>query len=375
MIKTALVHDWLTGMRGGEKVLEALCGLFPDAAIHTLIYRKNTLSAAIENMPIKTGFLNKFPGAERNYRYYLPVMPLAISCFDMSEYDLIISVSHCVAKGIKKKRKEQIHICYCNTPMRYIWDSFGDYFSPRRNFALWSAMLLLRPYLQYWDKKTSQEKNVDFFIANSKNVAARIKKFWDRYSEVIYPPVDTDFYTIPEDKTSAEEDFYLIVSALVPYKRIDLALKAFNKLNNKKLKIIGTGPEENYLRKLAGKNTEFLGWQDASTIREHYRHCKALIFPGEEDFGIVPVEVQSSGRPVIAYAKGGALETVIEGKTGIFFRHQTEESLLEAVEIFEKMNFDPQTISFHAEKFSKSNFITNIKSFLEKCGYKKSGVI
>jgi len=375
MIKTALVHDWLTGMRGGEKVLEALCGLFPGAAIHTLIYRKNSLSAIIEDMPIKTSFLNKLPGAERNYRYYLPVMPLAISCFDTSEYELIISVSHCVAKGIKKKRKEQIHICYCNTPMRYIWDSFSDYFSPRRNLAVWSAMLLLRPYLQYWDKKTSGEKNVDFFIANSKNVAARIKKFWGRDSEVIYPPVDTDFYTMTEDKTSVPEDFYLVVSALVPYKRIDLAIKVFNKLNNKKLKIIGTGPEENYLRKLAKKNTEFLGWQDASSIREHYRRCKALIFPGEEDFGIVPVEVQSSGRPVIAYGRGGALETVIEGKTGIFFRQQTEKLLLEAVEVFEKMNFDPKVISSNAAKFSRDNFIKNIKSFLEKCGYKIPGVI
>ncbi len=366
-MKTALVHDWLTGMRGGEKVLEAVCEIFPEAPIYTLIHTKGTLSPLLEGKKIHTSFLQKMPFIENKYRHYLPIMPLAISQFNLSSYDLIFSISHCVAKGVKKNKK-QTHICYCNTPMRYIWDSFSDYFSPQKNFFTWATMrFFLRPYLRWWDKKTAKE--VDYFIANSKNVSSRIKKFWDRNSEVIYPPVDTDYYSLPDNKLSdiPSEDFYLVVSALVPYKKIDLAITSFNRLG-KKLKIIGSGPEEPYLKKIAGHNIEFLGWQPSSSIREYYRQCKALIFPGEEDFGIVPVEVQACGRPVIAYEKGGALETVIGGKTGVFFETQSEDSLCKAVERFESLHFDPLTSRENALRFSKNNFMKNIHNFINKCG-------
>jgi len=366
-MKIALVHDWLTGMRGGEKVLEALCEIFPDAPIYTLVHTKGALSPLLEGKEIYTSFLQKMPFIENKYRHYLPLMPLAISQFDLSPYNLIFSISHCVAKGVKKTKK-QIHVCYCNTPMRYIWDSFSDYFSPQKNLFTWAAMkFFLRPYLRWWDKKTA--KDVDYFIANSRNVSLRIKKFWERDSEVIYPPVDTDYYNLP-DKNNLDfptENFYLVVSALVPYKKIDLAVTSFNRLG-KKLKIIGTGPEEFYLKKIAGPTIEFLGWQDASSIREHYQKCKALIFPGEEDFGIVPVEAQACGKPVIAYAKGGALETVIDGKTGVFFEEQNELSLCEAVERFESLHFDPLTLRENALRFSKDNFIKNIKLSLDKYG-------
>lgn len=358
-MKTAIIHDWLTGMRGGEKILEKICRIFPAADIYTIVWNKGRLSSEIESHRIITSFVQKLPSGTSKYRYYLPLMPAAIEAFDLRGYELIFSISHCVAKGIEKK-PGQTHICYCNTPMRYVWDFFGDYFSPRKNFFTWAAMSFFRPYLKWWDKSTA--RGVDYFIANSENVAERVKRHWGRDSAVIYPPVDTEFYT-PSPDGAAEEDFYLAVSALVPYKKIDLAVKAFNMLG-KKLKIIGTGPEADYLQKIAGPTIEFLGWRDAEAIRDHYRKCRALIFPGEEDFGIVPLEAQSCGRPVIAYGKGGALETVIDGETGVFFCEQTENALRGAVERLEQIKFDAGRVSAHASKFSDENFNIAIKKFL-----------
>lgn len=288
-------------------------------------------------------------------------MPRAIESLDLSGYDLVISTSHCVAKGCRP-RKGAVHFCYCFTPMRYIWDQFDNYFGrDRSGFLARSAMRALRPRLQKWDIQSSER--VTHFAADSRHVRDRIKNFYRRESEVIYPPACSDFYT-PGPETPPS-DFFLIVSALAPYKRIDLAVEAFNR-SGKKLKIIGSGSSEKALKEWAGPNIEFLGWQSDEKIREYYRSCRALVFPGTEDFGIVPVEAMSCGKPVIAYRDGGALETVVEGKTGLFFDEPTKDSLFAAVETFEKEAWDPKSIRTHALKFSKAQFVSEIKRFLQK---------
>jgi len=359
-MKIAIVHDWLTGMRGGEKCLEVFCELFPDATLYTLLHKKGSCSKTIENMNIKTSFLQRFPSIEKNYRNYLFLMPKAIETFNLDSYDLIISSSHCVAKGVKSK-STALHICYCYTPMRYIWDLYETYFDSA-GFCKKVGMKLFKPYLQKWDVESS--KRVNFFIAVSENVKERIRRIYNRDAIVIYPPVNTDFFTPPEKANSElNGGYYLVVSTLVPYKRVDLAIKAFNILKLP-LKIIGEGPEENKLRKLANRNIEFLGWVDDDKLRFYYQNCKALIFPGEEDFGIVPVEVQSCGKPVIAYGKGGALETVIENKTGLFFYKQTSEDLILAIERFEQMEFDTRIIRQNAERFDRKLFKEQIKKII-----------
>lgn len=363
-MKTALVHDWLTGMRGGEKVLEVICEIFPEDDLYTLVHIPGSVSKIIENRKIYTSFIQKLPDVEKNYRYYLPLMPAAISQFDLSSYDLVISSSHCVAKGVKVG-KNTLHICYCHTPMRYIWDMYELYFGKDSNSSFISklVMKIIRKPLQNWDVKTAQ--NVHYFIANSNNVKERIKRIYNRDATVIYPPVDTDFFTLPTSCYSLSADYYLVVSAFAPYKKVDIVIEAFKKLKYK-LKIIGSGQQEKYLKSLAKgyNNIEFLGWQDNENLKFYYQNAKALIFPTEEDFGIVPVEAQACGTPVIAYRKGGALETIIENETGIFFDQQTSESVIEAVEKFENLKLDKIKISSQALKFSKKNFIIQIKNFI-----------
>ena len=358
-MKIAIVHDWLTGMRGGEKVLETLCEIYPDADIYTLIHIKGSVSEEIEKHKIFTSFLQNMPLVKKKYRYYLPLMPKAIEKFELNEYDLIISSSHCVAKGIFP-RKDALHICYCHTPMRYIWDMYDEYFSKgKANIFVRGVMGFLKPFLRKWDVESS--KRVNYFIANSKNIADKIKKYYKKDAEVIYPPVDTEKFTPTNE---IQEDFYLVVSAFAPYKRVDLAIKAFNILGYP-LKVIGTGQEEKKLKRIAKQNIEFLGWQNEDSIRRYYSKCKALIFPGEEDFGIVPVEAMSCGKPVIAYGKGGALETVIDGITGVFFYEQTTDSLIEAIKKFEGIKWDSIEIRSHSLKFDKNIFKKKIKEYIE----------
>jgi glycosyltransferase involved in cell wall biosynthesis len=353
-MRIAIVHDWLTGMRGGEKVLDEICNLLPEADIYTLLHIKGSVSKNIESKKIFTSLLQKMPFAEKKYRYYLPFMPLFIKQFNFSEYDVVLSGSHCVAKGVSAG-KDKLHICYCHTPMRYIWDKFDDYFSPfSSGFITRTVMSAVRPYLQKWDINTS--KTVDYFIANSNNIKDKINRYYNRSAEVIYPPVDIDKYNIIND--IKQEDFYLIVSAFAPYKKIDIAVKAFNHIG-KPLKIIGTGQDEKILKKIAGNNIEFLGWRTDEEILQYYNKCRALIFPGEEDFGIVPIEVQACGKPVIAYAKGGVLETIINGTTGVFFYEQTVKSLIEAVEKLEIMNFDRRKIRESILRFGYKPFDAN----------------
>lgn len=365
-MKIALVHDWLTGMRGGEKVLEAICEIFPDADLYTLVHIPGSVSKIIENRKICTSFIQKLPDVEKNYRYYLPLMPAAISQFDLSGYDLVISSSHCVAKGVKVGNNT-LHVCYCHTPMRYIWDMYDLYFGKNSNSSVITklVMKLIRKPLQDWDVKTSQ--NVHYFIANSNNVKERIKRIYNRDAVVIYPPVDTDFFTLSATCYSLSANYYLVVSAFAPYKKVDLVIEAFKQLKYK-LKIIGSGQQEKYLKSLAKgyNNIEFLGWQDNENLRFYYQNAKALIFPTEEDFGIVPVEAQACGTPVIAYRKGGAVETVVEDKTGVFFDNQTVDDLINAIYRFEKIKFEKDIVRKNALKFSKKNFVVEFKNFLEK---------
>jgi len=359
--KVALVHDWLTGMRGGEKVLEVFCEMFPHADLFTLLHVPGSVSGKIENRRVRTSFLQNIPGIGKNYRYFLPLMPRAVESFDLSSYDLVISTSHCVAKGAVPGAKA-VHVCYCHTPMRYIWDQFDFYFGPEKSGAVtrW-IMKALRPSLQKWDVESS--KRVNHFIANSGYVSKRIQTFYERKAEVIYPYADTDFYLPGE--SPIQGDFYLIVSALAPYKRLELAVEAFNR-SGKNLKIIGSGPTLASLKEKAKPNVEFLGWRSNEEIRDHYRACRALIFPGTEDFGIVPLEAMASGRPVIAYGEGGALETVKENISGVFFRKPSAESILEAIARADLMSWDAEKIRAQALNFSRENFVSKLKDFFDK---------
>ncbi len=304
MVRVALVHDWLTGMRGGERCLEALCELFPDAPIYTLFHVKGSVSPTIERHPIIPSWLNGVHCKSR-YRYLLPVFPLVIQRLDFHQYDLVVSSSHCVAKGIRVPR-ETCHISYVHTPMRYIWDGFDTYFE---NAGLWNfarlGMGLFRARLQQWDVESNA--HVSRFIANSHNVAERITRQYGRSACVVYPPVDWQAFQV----SHRHEGFFLMVTAFAPYKKVDLAIAAANELELP-LKIIGQGQDEKRLRRIAGPTVEFLGWQPDHRVRDFYSRCLAILFPGEEDcVGIVPLEAMATGKPVIAYGKGGALETIV----------------------------------------------------------------
>jgi glycosyltransferase involved in cell wall biosynthesis len=362
-MRVALIHDWLTGMRGGEKCLEIFCELFSEATLFTLLHKRGSLAPAIESMNIRTSFVRRFPKAETWYRNYLPFFPAAIEDFDLREFDLVLSSSHCVAKGIIPAPKA-LHICYCHTPMRYMWDAYQHYFGPEQVGALAHLVLpYFANYLRMWDAASSQR--VDYFIANSKHVQRRIWRYYRREAEVIHPPVDTAQFSLAE----THEGYFLIVSALVPYKRIDLAVAAFNRLDEK-LIIIGDGPRLKALQKLANKNIEFIGWQNQAELVRHYKRCRALVFPGEEDFGIVPLEAQACGKPVIAYAAGGALETVKGSDsedgicTGVFFSQPTPESLIDAVQRLNLLKFEAQKIRAHALQFDREIFKDKIKRFI-----------
>ena len=317
LLKVVLVHDWLTGMRGGEKVLELLCEAYPGADLVTLFHIPGSVSPTIERLRPRTSWLQHLPGARRFYRYCLPLFPMAIEQFDLDQYDLVISTSHCAAKAVVKTGRAR-HFCYCHTPMRYAWEHFDSYFSAERVGR--GAHHVLKPMLAAlarWDAATAGR--VDLYAANSQHVASRIRRYYNRDALVIYPPVDTGFYCPADDADPVvPEDFLLIVSALVPYKRIDLAIEA-SRLSGVPLRIVGDGPERAALTQLAaaaGSDIQLLGSLSDVEIRDLYRRAAAVMLPGEEDFGIVPVEAQACGRPVVALARGGALETVIDARHG-----------------------------------------------------------
>lgn len=357
--RVALVHDWLTGMRGGEKVLEVLCELFPQATLFTLLHNPGSVSSRIEQMQIRTSFLQHVPFRKEKYRSFLPLFPKAIESFDLTGFDLILSTSHAVAKGAVPG-PDALHICYCHTPMRYVWELYDEYFGPGR--SNWPTRLLMKriaPKLREWDVRTSSR--VHYFVANSKNVAKRIQAYYQRTADVIHAPVDASQFVL----STAVDDYYLIVSALVPYKRVDLAIEVFNRLG-KRLVIVGKGPEQRKLESMAGSTIEFLGWQDSGHLVSLYGRCKALIFPGVEDFGIVPLEAMACGKPVIAFAAGGALETVVEGKTGVYFDRQDPSALEAAVKRVEQMSFDAEGIRRHSLQFNRPLFKEKINRYIHE---------
>jgi glycosyltransferase involved in cell wall biosynthesis len=348
--RVAIVHDWLTGMRGGEKVLEVLCERFPSAEIFTLLHVRGSVSPTIERHAIRVSGLQRVPGAFRSYRRYLPLFPFLIEQFDLDRFDLVISSSHCVAKSAIAA-PGAVHVCYCHTPMRYAWDQFDAYFGPERLGRLRSALMRrVMRRLARWDRETAGRPGR--YLTNSQHVAGRIGRYYNREAKVVYPPVDTAFYT-PD--TAPAERFALVVSALAPYKRLDLAIGACA-LAGIPLKIVGTGPERDVLQRQADGSVEFLGHLPDAEIRSLYRRAAFVLLPGEEDFGIVPVEAQACGRPVVALARGGALETVLPGRTGVLVDEGTAEAFAAGIDAALKTDFDPAVIRLHAERFGRERF-------------------
>jgi glycosyltransferase involved in cell wall biosynthesis len=352
-MKLALVHDWLTGMRGGEKVLEVLCERFPDAELFTLVHIPGTVSPSIERLPTHTSFIQRMPFVKRLYRHYLPLFPTAIEQFSFDRFDLVVSVSHCCAKSIVRPGSVP-HLCYCLTPMRYAWDQFDAYFGPDRMGRAGSR--LMRPvmaHLARWDRDTADR--ADRYVAISHYVAGRIARYYNREAIVVYPPVNTEFFH--PDATPTER-FALVVSALVPYKRIDVAIAACRRAGVP-LKIAGDGPERTELERFAtaaGGEVEFVGRVSDDDIRQLYRRAAVTLLPGEEDFGIVPLEAQACGRPVVALARGGALETVIPGETGLLVDDAGPDAFAEAIAQALHRGFDAGAIRAHALRFGRERF-------------------
>ena len=355
MSRVALVHDWLTGLRGGERVLEQLCLLHPDADIFTLVHVPGSCGEIIERHRITVSFLDKLP--REHYRRYLPLYPLAIERFDLSAYELVISSSHAVAKGCRPA-PDALHVAYIHTPMRYVWDQFEAYFGPgRASLATRLAAHLAAPFLRSWDVRSTDR--VHGLIANSNFVGDRIRRYWHREpSAVIYPPVDTSRF-VPA--AEGPDDYALIVSALVPYKLVELAVEAFTRLG-RSLIVAGDGPSRTKLQQLAGPSVRFLGNVAHDELPRLYARAKFFVLPGEEDFGIAPVEAQAAGRPVLALGRGGALETVIEYETGIFFKEPSVESLIDGIDAIDRLQADPQRIRAHAQGFDVARFGPEIQS-------------
>lgn len=348
--RVALVHDWLTGMRGGEKALEGLCALHPQADLFTLVHVPGAVSPPIERLRPRTSFIQRLPFSQRLYRHYLPLFPLAIEQFDFDGYDLVVSLSHCAAKSVVVPGRTR-HLCYCFTPMRYAWDQFDAYFGPARlGPAASAAMRIVMAWMARWDRATAGRAHR--YLAISQHVARRIRRYYNRWAAVVYPPVDTEFYC--PDGTQPGS-YFLIVSALVPYKRIDLAIHACRAVGAP-LKIVGQGPEHARLERLADSTVEFLGARSNDEIRELYRGATAVLMPGEEDFGIVPVEAQACGRPVVALARGGALETVDEGVNGVLVEDSSREAFADALDRARQTRFDPRVIRQLALGFSRERF-------------------
>ena len=363
-MKVALVHDWLTGMRGGEKVLEVLCELFPDADLFTLVHRRGSVSAAIEGRRVTTSFVQRLPFGASRYRSFLPLFPFAIEQFSFDGYDLVVSSSHCAAKAVVVPGRTR-HIAYCHSPMRYAWDQFEEYFGAERvgkRMSRWVYRPLLARMAR-WDAATAPR--VHRFVANSRHVAGRIHRYYNRASTVVYPPVDTSFFhpnpaTLPAASTAAPA---LVVSALVPYKRVDRAIEACA-VAGVPLRIAGDGPDLDRLRRQASDNVTFLGRVSDDVLRDEYRAARVVILPGEEDFGIAPLEAQACGRPVVALARGGALETVKNGQTGLLFPEATAASLAETLRIASTWRFDSNRIRLHAETFSRDAHAEKLRAVI-----------
>jgi glycosyltransferase involved in cell wall biosynthesis len=352
-------------MRGGERCLEVLCELFPAAPLFTLLHVPGSVSPFIEARPIITSFVQRLPDARRRYRQYLPLFPAAVRGFDLRGYDLVVSLNHCVAKGVRIPRGA-LHVCYCFTPMRYVWDLYDDYFGRRASPLIRTVMPPVAAALRRWDRRTS---SVHHFVAISHHIEDRIRRVYGRASDVIYPPVELDRFRV-----GVPGDFYLVVSALTPYKRVDLAVDAAGRLG-RRLVVVGTGPEEAALRRRAGSTVEFLGWRSDEEVADLYARCRAVLFTSLEDFGIVPLEAAAAGRPTIAFGRGGVLETMRsledEGTpTAVFFHAQTVDALVDAIERFETADalgrFEPAALRAHVEDFDRPRFANRMRAYIER---------
>jgi O-antigen biosynthesis alpha-1,3-mannosyltransferase len=363
-VKTAIIHEWLTIYAGSEKALEQIVGLYPESDFFCVVdYLSEQERKFLAGKAVRTSFVQSLPFAKTKYRSYLPLMPMAVERFDLSAYELVISSSHAVAKGVLTD-SNQVHICYCYTPMRYAWDLQDQYLRESgldRGLKGMFARMVLR-YMRRWDYASS--RRVDHFVAISQYIADRIKKAYNRDAAVIYPPVNIDTFTLRTEK----EDFYLTASRMVPYKKIDLIVEAFSRMPDKRLVVIGDGPDFRKIKSKAGRNVELLGHQHTAILKEYLQKARAFVFAAEEDFGIVAVEAQACGTPVIAYGKGGVLETTIDRKTGLFFPEQTVKSLSDTVHEFEKVEntFDSLAIRKNAERFSEARFRKEFKEFVDR---------
>ncbi|MBW7842696.1 MAG: glycosyltransferase [Ignavibacterium sp.] len=364
-MKTAIVQEWLVNYAGSEKVVESFTSIWQDADVFTLVDFLNDEERRIilKGKKAKTSFIQSLPYAKKRHRKYLPLFPKAIESFDLSKYDLIISSSHSVAKGVRTN-KNQLHICYCHSPMRYAWDE-ADYYLKEANLNSGIKGLVAQSILKYlrkWDLKSAD--NVDYFIANSNHIAKKIKRIYNRHADVIYPPVDVEKFSLATEK----EDFYLTASRLVPYKRIDLIIEAFARMPDKKLIVIGSGPEKERLKAKAASNISLIGYQEFDSLKSYMQKAKAFVFAAEEDFGIIVVEAMACGTPVIAGNFGGTTESVVDKKTGVLFPNQTVDSIVEAVKNFDVIakSINNSEIRIHSEKFSREIFEKNIKAYVDE---------
>jgi len=358
-MKIAIAYDYMAQMGGGERVVKALHKIFPKAPIYTVIYVPEEMSDEFCNMEIHTSFVDRLPLSHKKFEIYIPLYAFAMEQFDFRQYDVVLSISTMVSKGIVTGPRT-CHISYCFTPMRWAWDLYHDYIGElkKAHFTRW-AFRFWTHYYRIWD--IASVTRVNYFLAGSKIAKRRIRKHYNRDAEVIYPPIDTQFFKVNGDQP---EEFYLVVSRLVFAKRIDIVVEAFAK-STRKLIVIGKGEQLSHLKNIATQNIEFLGYQQDEVVRDYYCRCRALIFPGEEDFGLTPIEAQACGRPVIAYAAGGSLETVIEGETGIFFHNQNPEDLNNAISRFEHFDFDSDRIRLNAQRFDFETFEKRIRLLVE----------
>lgn len=362
-MRRALIHDWFYVYGGAEKVVKSILNIYPDLEPHALIdfLEDKDRNSFLKGKKAKTSFIQNLPFVKKNHRKYLQLFPQAIEQFDLREFDLILSTSSSVAKGVLTNAN-QLHICYMHSPVRYAWDLYHQYLQEaglQKGLKAWYAKRVLHK-LRLWDIATVNR--VDHYIANSKYIAKRIKKLYNREATVIYPPVDVNSFTLETEK----EDYYLAASRLVSYKKLDIIVEAFSKMPHKKLIVIGDGPEMDKLKRLKKENISLLGYQSKESLVHHMQKAKAFVFAAEEDFGIIPVEAQACGTPVIAFGKGGALETVIDKETGVFFYQQSVDAIMNAVDLFEKQEFNATLIRENAEKFSVEIFEKKFNEFVEK---------
>ncbi len=374
-MKVAIVQEWLVTVGGSDKVVKAILDVFPDADIYTLVAKKEVCDElGIPWEKVHTSFIQRMPLGTKKHRAYLPLFPFAIEQFDLRGYDVIISSSHCVAKGVLTKA-DQLHICYCHSPIRYCWDMYNEYLEEShldKGFKSWLVRLMLHPIRQF---DAIAGSRVDYYISNSDYVGQRIRKTYRRVARTIHPNIDISHFELCEDK----QDYYLASSRLVAYKKIDTIIEAFNRMPDKKLVVIGGGPNLEAYRKLAKGNVTVMGYQPFDVLKEKMQHAKAFVFAADEDFGMIPIEAQSCGTPVIAYGHGGSLETVNGGKTGLFFYEQTPEAIVEAVSRFEAMGsqpFAPKVCREWAEGFFEERFKREIREFVEEKykNFKKNGI-